>query len=144
MKRDLRFERFYPHPPQRVWQALTDSQMMAQWLMENDFQAAVGHRFRFLTDPAPGFDGILYCEVRLIDPPYRLVYTFRGGQLTRDTLVTWTLTPQEGGTLLVLEHTGFTGLSEAAIADILSQGWGSMMNALPKVLEQLAANVANE
>jgi predicted enzyme related to lactoylglutathione lyase len=41
MKRDLRFEVFLPHPPEKVWRALTDPRAIAQWLMENDF-AAIG------------------------------------------------------------------------------------------------------
>ena len=50
MKRDLKFDRFYPHPPDRVWKALTDPQALARWYMDNDFQPVVGHRFQFRTE----------------------------------------------------------------------------------------------
>ena len=62
MARDLHFEFIYPHPPERVWAAITSSEAMSQWLMPNDFQLVVGHRFQFRTKPAPGFDGIVHCE----------------------------------------------------------------------------------
>jgi uncharacterized protein YndB with AHSA1/START domain len=47
MNRDLRFEVTYPHPPEKVWRALTDPQAIAQWLMKNNFEARVGHKFQF-------------------------------------------------------------------------------------------------
>jgi len=54
MARDLHFEMIYPHPPERVWAAITSSEAMSQWLMPNDFQLVAGHRFQFRTKPAPG------------------------------------------------------------------------------------------
>jgi uncharacterized protein YndB with AHSA1/START domain len=56
---------FLPYPPQKVWRALTDPGLLASWLMPNDFEPRVGHRFTFRTDPVPahGFDGIVRCEV---------------------------------------------------------------------------------
>lgn len=98
MKRDIRMERMYPHPPELVWKALTDGNMLAEWFTANTFQPVVGHRFQFKTDPGPDYDGILYCEVKIVEPPHRLAYTFRGGWMQSETLVTWTLTPHEGGT----------------------------------------------
>jgi uncharacterized protein YndB with AHSA1/START domain len=138
MKRDLKYERFYQHPPERVWKALTDSQALEAWFMANDFQAVVGHRFQLRTEPGPGFDGVLYCEVVLVDAPRELAYTFRGGMMLRETLVTWTLIPQVGGTLLRLEHTGFTGLRDTAISGILDFGWRRFLRRLPGVLDTLA------
>ncbi len=32
--RVIEIDQFYPHPPQRVWQALTTPELMARWLME--------------------------------------------------------------------------------------------------------------
>ena len=57
MKRNLIFDEVYPHPIERVWRALTDSEAMTDWLMPNDFEPKIGHKFRFHTKPAPGFDG---------------------------------------------------------------------------------------
>jgi uncharacterized protein YndB with AHSA1/START domain len=136
MKRDLHFDVTYLHPPDKVWRALTDSRAIAQWLMENDFEPRVGHKFQFRTKPAPGFDGIVHCEVLELDPPRRLVYSWRGGQLS--TTVAWTLEAVAEGTRVRLEHTGFTGLRAWMISRILGKGWGSriLTKRLPMVLEQ--------
>lgn len=121
MKRDLRFQVFYPHPPEKVWKALTDSKLIAKWLMENDFQPIVGHKFQFKTAPQPGFDGIVKCEVLEVDEPHRLSYSWKGGGM--DTTVTFTLEPVGEGTRLTLEHTGFTGLKGMMVSFILGSGW---------------------
>jgi uncharacterized protein YndB with AHSA1/START domain len=54
--RDVRLERVYLHPPELVWRALTDREVLAEWLMPNDFAPVVGHTFTMRTDPGPGFD----------------------------------------------------------------------------------------
>ncbi len=137
MKRDLKFERFLKHPPERVWKALTDPKALATWYMENNFQPVVGHRFQFRTDPGPGFDGVLYGEVVQVEVPHKLVYTFRGGFMKHETTVTWTLALQDGGTLLRLEHTGFTGLTDMAVSFIIGYGWGKFLANLPGALDSL-------
>jgi uncharacterized protein YndB with AHSA1/START domain len=131
MKGDLHFEAVYPHPPERVWQALTDSAELAQWLMPNDFQPRLGHKFQFRSRPAPGWDGVVNCQVIELDPPKRLAYTWRSSKL--DTVVSFTLEPAPGGTRLHLEHKGFAGASEIMI--ILGNGWKKMVEEkLPGVM----------
>jgi uncharacterized protein YndB with AHSA1/START domain len=125
MKKDLRFEIVYPHPPQRVWRALTDPVALADWLMPNDFQPVLGHLFEFRTDPTPGFDGIIHCEVTELDPPRRLAFTWKTSAL--DTIVIFTLEPAPGGTRLILEHKGFRGLRARLIGSILGRGWKSKL-----------------
>ena len=117
----------YPHPPERVWRALTDPKVLADWLIENDFEPRVGHQFRFRTKPQPGFDGLVECEVVEVDPPRRLAYTWKGGAMRVPTLVTFTLDPIPGGTRLRLEHSGWEGLSGLALRAIHSQGWKSKL-----------------
>lgn len=121
--RTLRFEECYPHAPEKVWRALTDSQAIAQWLMPNDFEPRLGHRFQFRTKPAPGFDGIVNCEVLEIDPPNKLVYSWNGGGLA--TQVVWTLEKIPEGTRLRLDHSGFRGLRGWMVSRMLGKGWGS-------------------
>ena len=53
MAREVLLSAIYPQPPRDVWRTLTDRDLLAQWLMPNDFEARVGHRFTFRTDPAP-------------------------------------------------------------------------------------------
>lgn len=139
MKRDLRFEEHYPFPPERVWDAITDSAALADWLMPNDFQPRLGHRFQFRTKPAPGFDGIVNCEVIALGPPRRLAYTWKGGSI--DTVVTFTLEPTPTGTKLILEHKGFRGARAIMVSFILAGGWRKSIlpKRLPAVLERRAA-----
>ncbi|PGH41084.1 ATPase [Micromonospora sp. WMMA1996] len=100
-------DQFLPHPPAKVWRALTDSDLLERWLMPNDFRPALGHHFTFRTVARPGqrFDGVVHCEVLELDEPRRLRWAWRGGSL--DTVVTWTLVPEGRGTRLFLEHAGF-------------------------------------
>jgi uncharacterized protein YndB with AHSA1/START domain len=148
MKRDLKLERTYPHPPERVWRALTDRRALATWLMENDFEPQLGHRFTFRAKPQPGWDGVTYCEVTELDPPRRLAYTWRGGAgkdepLTLDTVVRFTLEPSDGGTRLVLEHTGFHGFRSVLVSFMMKIGWAKMLRAkIPAVLDTLGHGAA--
>lgn len=137
MKRNLSFTRDYPHPPERVWQALTDSQALAEWLMENDFKPIVGHKFQFRTKPGPGFDGLTTCEVLEVDPPKRLAYTFTGGGI--DTVVCYRLEKTATGTRLLVDHTGFQGARAVLISFLLQRGWRTMFGQrLPAAIERIA------
>jgi uncharacterized protein YndB with AHSA1/START domain len=138
MRRDLKKTATYRHPIDRVWQALTDREALAAWLMPNDFAPVLGHEFTYRTEPRPGFDGIVHCKITELDPPRRLAYHWRGGPL--DTMLTFTLEPFEGGTRLVVEHTGFEGLRAIMVSAILDAGWGKMYKQrLPAVLDRLAS-----
>lgn len=44
-------------PPRKVWRALTEAKLLESWLMPNDIQPEVGHRFTFRTAPAPDLTG---------------------------------------------------------------------------------------
>jgi uncharacterized protein YndB with AHSA1/START domain len=136
MKRDLRFEATYPHPPERVWRALTERQALAAWLMENDFEPRLGQKFSFRMRPVPGFDGVVHCRVTECDPPRRLAYTWKADKL--DTTVRFLLEPVAGGTRLVLEHCGFCGVGGMMDSLILSKGWRKMVEKkLPAVVARL-------
>jgi uncharacterized protein YndB with AHSA1/START domain len=137
----LHFERVYPHPPERVWRALTEPELLERWLMPNDFAPQVGHRFTFRTDPAPGFDGVVHCEVLELEPPRRLAFTWQGGPL--DTVVRFTLSPDAAGTRLQMEQTGFRGVKAWLVSRILKGGFRTMYGRkLPAVLESLEAGGA--
>jgi uncharacterized protein YndB with AHSA1/START domain len=71
-------ERVYPYPPERVWRALTDRQALAEWLMPNDFQPTVGHKFQFNVGPQWGWRGYVDCVVLEVDVPRRLSYSWEG------------------------------------------------------------------
>ena len=138
MKRDLHFEVVYQHPIEKVWRALTDSKTISQWLMENDFEPRLGHKFMFRSKPQPGWDGKTYCEVTELDPPRRLAYTWRGGPI--DTLLRITLEPLPDGTRMVLEHTGFAGVKALMVSFIMGSGWKGIVNKhIPAVLARMDA-----
>ncbi len=119
--RTLVIERELPHPPEKIWRALTQSPLIEQWLMKNDFQPTVGHRFNFRATPVPNWDGLIASEVLVVEPNSRLSYVW--SSLGLETVVTWTLTPTPGGTHLKMEQSGF---STEPSADIFYNGanWG--------------------
>ncbi|NNE43147.1 MAG: SRPBCC domain-containing protein [Gemmatimonadetes bacterium] len=136
MSRSIRLEKTYPHPPAKVWKAVTSSAALAEWLMENDFRPEVGHEFQFRTEPAPGFDGIVNCRVLAIEEERRLSFTWVGGPV--DTVVTWTLEPVAAGTRFVFEQTGFEGFHAGFVSFILESGSRKIYN---KMLPDLLARM---
>jgi uncharacterized protein YndB with AHSA1/START domain len=136
MARDLVFEETYPHPPAAVWRALTEREALAGWLMENDFEPRLGHRFRFRAQPVGGWDGIVESEVLELDPPRRLAISWRSNLL--DTRVTFTLEPVAGGTRLRLVHAGFQGVKGMLLKLVLDGGWkGMVRKGIPEVVGRL-------
>jgi uncharacterized protein YndB with AHSA1/START domain len=105
----IAFEFDLPHSPQKVWRALTDPVLLAQWLLAVvDLKLEPGAGFTFKAQPQPGWDGIVNCRFVEIEPHRKLSYTWVVGDM--DTVVTFTLTPAEGGsggTRLSLVHSGF-------------------------------------
>ena len=133
MAREVELSATYPQPPRDVWQALTNRELLCQWLMPNDFEPRVGHRFTFRTDPAPGFDGIVHCEVLELVHERKLTISWRGGG--NDTVVTFTLEPVAAGTRLRLSHRGFAGVKGRLIGAMLGNGWRNMLDRkLPRLL----------
>lgn len=94
------------HPPAKVWRALTEPALLAQWLLTVvDFRLEPGATFKFMRPPMPEWDGIVHCRLLEAEPHLRLKYTWLVGEL--DTIVTFTLTPTATGTHLALLHEGF-------------------------------------
>jgi uncharacterized protein YndB with AHSA1/START domain len=112
-----------PDPPEKVWAALTDPQLLAQWLMPNDMRPEVGSRFRF-EPSAESPDGPIECEVLEMRPNQLLRYTWRtaadepeGDDHPLDSIVTFELTTTPaGGTHLRVIHAGFAQCSPVACA----------------------------
>lgn len=131
MQRDIHHTWFFPQPPALVWDYLTKPELIAQWLMENNFQLIVGHHFQFMTKPRIklGFDGKVYCQVLEIVPLKLLSYSWKGGvgeKTKLDSIVTWTLTPKNNGTELSLVHSGFKGMKNYLSYLIMNKGWAKI------------------
>jgi len=119
---------FFNHAPETVWDYLTKSELIAEWLMPNDFKLEIGHHFVFGAKPIRrfSFDGRIYCQVLDFKPQQMLRYSWRGGQgdkVSLDSIVTWTLKEEKGGTELTLLHTGFKGLKNYLPYLIMGKGW---------------------
>lgn len=138
--RSVVIEQEMPHPPEKIWRALTQSALIAEWLMENDFEAIVGHRFRLRMAPAPNWNGITEGEVMAVEPHRRLVYSWNatGEQASSgpQTVVTWTLTPTTKGVLLRMEQSGFSPDQEANFRGA-TFGWRRFIGALESVVANL-------
>jgi uncharacterized protein YndB with AHSA1/START domain len=108
----LRVAEVLLYPPEKVWRVLTDPELIADWLMPNDFKLEAGHRFGIDSDPirAFGMGGTGYCEVLAFDEGkmLRITWTAAGEDMHRlDSTVTFTVASEETGTRLLIEHDGF-------------------------------------
>jgi uncharacterized protein YndB with AHSA1/START domain len=102
----LSFEIDLPHSPEKVWRALTDPDLLREWLLPViDLDLEMGATFTFRTQPYPGWDGTVNCRFVEIEPQRKLSYTWTVPFL--DTIVTFTLTPTPSGTQLSLVQSGF-------------------------------------
>ena len=121
-----------------VWDHLTESDKIAQWLMPNDFQPVQGHDFAMQCDPALGSGGQILSTVREIEAPHRLVYSWVIDTPPLETLVSIELAEDPGGTRITLEHSGWEGLSDAdrPILERHDMGWDHLLGtALRGLLE---------
>jgi uncharacterized protein YndB with AHSA1/START domain len=104
----LSFEFDLHHRPEKVWRALTDPALLAEWLLPvADLTLEPGAAFTFKTQPYPGWDGIVNCRLLEIEAHKKLSYTWVAGDMALDTVVTFTLTPTASGTRLSLVQSGF-------------------------------------
>ncbi|MBI3972699.1 MAG: SRPBCC domain-containing protein [Chloroflexi bacterium] len=138
--RSLVVERLLPHPPEKIWRALTESPLIEEWLMKNDFQTVVGHRFNFRATPMPHWNGATDCEVLVVEPNERLSYSWNAsGEEAANglkTVVSWTLTPTKGGTLVRMEQSGFRPEEEASYQGA-TYGWQQFFGGLERVVAGL-------
>lgn len=139
--RVIEIDQFYPHQPQRVWQALTTPELMARWLMQSSgFAPVVGTRFRFHSQPMPsvGFSGEIACEVLEVVEGEQLAISWADARSDEpsDWVVSWTLHPEGTGTRVILRHSGFDpddGVQQRA-RTIMGEGWVRITNRLGEVL----------
>jgi uncharacterized protein YndB with AHSA1/START domain len=124
--RSVIIEREVAFPPEKIWRALTQPHLIAEWLMTNDFQPTVDHRFVLRGDW-----GSVDCKVLTLEPNKTLSYTWDAMGL--ESVVTWTLTPTSTGTHLHLEQAGFRLDQEQAFQGA-QWGWNKFLGNLEQVV----------
>jgi len=131
-------ERVFAHPPEKLWRALTESPLLAQWMINNDFEPVVGRRFQFRADPMPNWNGIVDCEVVVVEPLKRLSYHWGVGDAASGLqwVVELTLTPAEGGTHLRMEQSGFSPDQKGAYQGA-NYGWQKFFAGLEKLIGEM-------
>lgn len=130
--RTLVIERTFSHPPEKLWRALTESSLLAQWLLKNDFEPTAGKRFQFRSEPMPQWDGLIDCEVLVVEPLKQLSYSWNA--LGLESLVLFTLTPENGGTHVRMEQSGFRPDQQQAYGGA-KYGWQKFFGNLDQVLD---------
>ena len=128
--RSVVLEREFPHPPEKLWRALTQPHLIAEWLMKTDFEPSVGRPFELRGDW-----GTVACTLLEIEPDHRLVYSWAAFGL--DSIVTWTLTPSPTGTILRMEQSGFPPDQTQAYHGAKA-AWPRLLDALEKTLSGIA------
>jgi len=130
MRLDIALDERLPHPPERVWQALTDAATICGWLMAtDDFRPEVGARFKLKTEHLSP-TGWIDAEVLELDPPRRMVWAWSSNDGNPPSRVTFELEPENGGSRLRLTHEGEI---EPAIGAILADGWPGRIELLAEV-----------
>jgi len=129
-------EREIAHPPAKLWRALTQPHLIAEWLMANDFVPDVGHRFQLRGD----WGGVLDCEVLEVEPGESLSYTWNhrhaDAAYDLESVVTFTLTPAGAGTLLRMEQAGFRPDQKQALGGA-KYGWQQFFGKLEQLLDRV-------
>jgi uncharacterized protein YndB with AHSA1/START domain len=128
--RSVVVEREMPHSADKVWRALTQGALIEEWLMKNDFEPVVGHRFTLRADW-----GSVDCEVVAVEPNKSLAYSWNAYGL--ESVVTWTLTSTGTGTHLRMEQAGFRTDQQQAYQGA-QYGWQKFFTDLENVLTRIA------
>jgi uncharacterized protein YndB with AHSA1/START domain len=129
-------EREMSHPPEKVWRALTQPHLIAEWLMKNDFKPDIGHHFQFKGD----WGGVIDGEVLAIEPNRKLVYRWDFANddplYSMKSVVTMTLTPTGSGTHLRVEQEGFRPEQKQAYGGAIA-GWKQFLGNLDELVAKL-------
>jgi uncharacterized protein YndB with AHSA1/START domain len=142
MKKEIKYEWNFEQTPAEVWEYLTQPELLALWLMPNNFLPALGHEFTLQTRPMPDLklDGIFHCKVLKIEPVTELVYSWKGGPgngiVLLDTICEWRLEPYANGCILKLRHSGFEEHNAAIFAG-MNEGW---LKKIEKMLSMIATH----
>lgn len=131
----LAFELELPHPPEKVWRALTEPELLSEWLLPvTGLKLAVDAPFVLQSQPQPGWDGSVDCRVLEVEPHRKFSYRWVVGEL--DTVVTFTLASVESGTRLSIVQSGFREEQKPNFTGA-RYGWKMMGERLVELLADL-------
>jgi len=133
MKNKVNIEVFYPHSPERVWAALTESDSLGCWLMPTTFKPILGLRFRFDAFKRGSSDSVNGVVLE-VQPGKKLVYTWEDGEDDAPGVVSWTLHPKDGGTHLRLEHVRAEEDRPVVLIEASANWRYALHSALPAIL----------
>jgi uncharacterized protein YndB with AHSA1/START domain len=132
----ISFEFDLHHAPEKVWRALTDPVLLAEWLLPVfDLKLEPEAAFTFKAPPQPGWDGTVNCRLVEIEARRKLSWSWVVGDI--DTVVTFTLTPTASGTHLSLVQAGFKPHQKQNVAGA-RYGWKMMGGKLADLLARIA------
>jgi uncharacterized protein YndB with AHSA1/START domain len=127
-------------PRTTVWQYFEKPDLLAGWLMRNNFNGRLGEEFQFFAQPSNDFDGVLNCRLVEYDPPRKLAYTWDASDINGETLVTIELFEEAESTRIRLIHANF----ENATGDIEKifqnhdEGWADHLHVLDLQIQEKA------
>ncbi|HEY7502386.1 MAG TPA: SRPBCC domain-containing protein [Vicinamibacterales bacterium] len=134
----ISFEFDLRHSPEKVWRALTDPVLLAEWLLPVfDLKLQPGAAFTFKTQPYPGWDGTVNCRILEIEERRKISYSWVVGNMEIDTVVTFTIAPTASGTRLSLVQSGFRADQKQNFGGA-RYGWKMMGGKLVDLLERIA------
>ena len=132
----IAFEFDLGHPPEKVWRALTDAELLTEWLLPiAELHLEPGAAFTFESPPQPGWDGIVNCRLLEIEARRKLSWTWVVGDI--DTVVTFELTPTDSGTRLSVVQSGFKSHQKQNFGGA-RYGWKMMGGRLLDLLGRIA------
>lgn len=132
MLKSIEVSHFINQSPQKIWEALTTPEIVQQWWAKGDIQPKIGHQFTL----DMGNFGVQHCLVKAVDKEISFEYDFAIGVL--DTTLRWQLIPQENGTLLQLNHSGFNMDSSFGQQAFIGMGKG-----WPQILSRIEVVISN-
>jgi uncharacterized protein YndB with AHSA1/START domain len=124
-------EQTYPVPVSRVWQALTDNELMKQWYFNlADFKPEVGFKFEFYGGTKDN-QYLHLCEVTEVIPGQKLTHSWAYDGYPGKSYVTFELFDENGQTRLKLTHAGletFPSANPDFVPSNFAAGWTHITN----------------
>ncbi|MFC4003088.1 SRPBCC domain-containing protein [Prauserella oleivorans] len=128
---ELRFERRYPHPPEKVWRTLTEREHLSAWypFLAVEMDVRVGGIIRFRDEQGTE----VHAEITELVPHRSFAFT-EFDEATGAHRLRFRLTPDGGGCVLVMEH----AFADNPWAERTQQGWLGCLDVLAATADRFA------